>query len=81
MDADQPVDFAAISPKTGGRLELWKPTESTPGDLLILRCRVRAPGDPPVQGRFSSGARRPFRPGCPKVVQPDLEPELQLLIG
>jgi hypothetical protein len=25
---------------------LRTPAESTPGDLLILRCRVRAPGDP-----------------------------------
>ena len=50
------------------------------GRFLILRCRVRAPGDPPVQNRSSSSARPLFRPGSPKVVQPGFESELQLLI-
>ena len=80
MEANQRPGFVSYSTENRGRLELWKPAESTPGDLLILRCRVRAPGDPPVQSRFSSSARRPFRPSCPKVVKPSFESELQLLI-
>ena len=34
----------------------------------------------PTSSEQVSGARRPFRPGCPKVVQPGFESELQLLI-
>ncbi len=72
--------FSLLFQRKQGSAGILKPAESTPGDLSILRCRVRAPGDPPAQNRSSSSARRLFRPGCPKVVQPGFESELQLLI-
>ena len=49
--------FRCYPNENGSRLELRTPAESTPSDLLIPRCRVRAPGDPLLNPRQPSRQR------------------------